>query len=172
MKNRSFEIGVLISIFVITLIGVGLYLVVDLYNKSKSYVIVSNPYSILVCTKWDCNDESDKLSTYNNKDYNIYLDGKYLGINSLYYNSGSKKFYVFKEDSAKSIYDNKSRIFAYSGKAKITQYNFDIRDATSSEISEVLSNLSIEVSDSIFSSVVSMDFDGDNSEEKIIILSD
>ena len=172
-KNISFEIFVIVILIVVSLIGFGIYLVVDLFNQSKSYVMFTNPYGILSCVKWDCQNVNNKLNDFNNKEYNIFIDGMNMGVNSLYYNNRDYKFYVFDKNN-NNIYNEEKSLIAFSGKAKVNGVKFNVQTPSIEQINLVLRNSKIEAySNSVgYSALISLDYDDDGKKEHLIILHD
>ena len=123
MKRNGFEIGVLVFMIVFSLILFGMYLLYEVYISSHSFTILVNPFSVLECKKWDCKNVSSNLDEFNNKKFNVFIDGKNVGINSVYYNQVSKKFYVFNADNENLFKSGK--LFIHDVNSKITQFNFD-----------------------------------------------
>jgi len=104
MKNRTFEVGIVILLIVVSLILFGIYLLVDLINANNTYTMFLKPYTILQCTKWDCKNVSDKLLEYNNKSYNIFFDGTIFYITILgkidYFRTNVFIVIIFNVDSS------------------------------------------------------------------------
>ncbi len=165
MKNRTFEVGIVILLIVVSLILFGIYLIVDLINANNTYTMFLKPYTILQCTKWDCKNVSDKLLEYNNKSYNIFFDGRKIGMFDLYYESREGKYYVF-DTASNNMYDGE-RLFAYSGKATLVQkdyqINTDIDDEEINDLDELIDN---DLSDSYISKI-ELDFDNDGKLESL-----
>lgn len=167
MKKNGFEIGIIICIILFSLILFGGYLLYDLYLSSKSYTMFLSPYTVLDCKKWECKNVSDKLSLYNNKAYNIFVDGKNIGVYDLYYSTGEKRFYVFNKNND-SLY-KEGVLFAYSGMLSVSQIDYQVSSINSQELSDLRKNVSenfgVEDVDK-----VTMDFDDDGSDENLYVI--
>lgn len=167
IKDKKFEITIVILIVVFSIILFGLYLIIDIINSNKTYTLFLKPYTVLNCTKWDCDNVSDKLIEYNNKPYKIYFDGKSIGSYDLYYNERNRKYYVFNKNND-NIYNNE-KLFAYTGKASIIQKNYEISEVSNDEISKLSEVSELRISrDNI--SKISMDFDNDGSLENLYVI--
>lgn len=167
MKNKSFEITIIIGLIVFSLILFGIYLIYDTYLKSKSYTLFLKPYSILECKKWDCKDISNNLREYNNKPYNTYINGNNLDIKDIYYNDRVQKFYVFDKND-NNIYDEGS-LFGYTGKAKITSTPYKIEPLTENELETLKKELKLNVNNDeiMLNSKIAIDFDNDGKIETL-----
>lgn len=164
LKDKKFEITIIVGIAVFSIILFGIYLIIDTINSNKTYTIFLKPYTILNCTKWDCENISDKLIEYNNKPYKIYLDGKSIGTYDLYYNDRNKKYYVFNKNND-NIY-NDEKLFAYTGKANISQKSYETNTLTNDEVSKLSEVVELRIDkDNI--NKVSMDFDNDGDLEDL-----
>lgn len=174
MKDKKFEIGVIILMIVVPLVLLGVYLLIDLINKSKSYTLFLEPFSIIECKKWDCKDVSEKLTDYNNKEYNVYINGKLIGINDVYYNSANNKYYVFNKNSSDNVLNKGDVFMAYKGNADVRHIMFEVKEASYEDIYAILekSKLKINFSDIGYSKVIDYDFDDDGEIEKLITLGD
>lgn len=167
MKRNGFEIGVLVFMIVFSLILFGMYLLYEVYISSHSFTILVNPFSVLECKKWDCKNVSSNLDEFNNKKFNVFIDGKNVGINSVYYNQISKKFYVFNADNENLFKSGK--LFIHDVNSKITQFNFDEENIDSEELSSLL-KVTGEKFDSNNVVKVSVDFDSDQKDECLYII--
>lgn len=171
MKNKSFEIAIIIGIIVFSLILYGTYLVYDLYIDSKSYTLLLKPYSILECKKWNCTNISNKLNQYNNKPYKTFVNGKNIGINEIYYNNVSKKYYAFNQND-ENIYKN-GTLFGYTGKANITGIPHQIDPLTDNDIDKLKKELKISFENdyAMYTGKITLDFDNDGKNETLYQLS-
>lgn len=165
-KKYGFEIGVIIALLVLSLILYGFYLIYDTYKTSKSYTLFIEPLTIIDCFNYKCENVTEHLENYNNTDYKTYIDGKYVGINKVYYNSVDRGFYIF-DDNNNNIYKNKTSMFAYSGKPNISQYNIVSNEITQSEINEIEKILDYSINNS---KKISMDFNNDGINENLYIV--
>lgn len=134
-KDKVFEFGVVVAVVVIFLILFGVCLLIDIFNSKNEYTLILKPYTILKCEKWECENVSDKLSDYNNKDYKVYLNGKNMGVNSFYYNDVKEKYYIF-DKSDNNIY-NDERSLIFSGGASINQKPYEFEDINDEEYSSL-----------------------------------
>lgn len=171
-SDKTFEIGVIIVMVSVSFVILGIYLIVNFINSKKTYTLFMRPYQILECKKWKCEDKSDKLFEYNNKPYNIYTNGEYFGLYDLYYNKANLKYYVFDQGS-KNLYNNTDLLFAYNGKANISQKRLMEITPSSNDLNAIKSKVSFDFPiDSIFSRGVKMDYDNDDEEETLIYIHD
>ncbi len=171
MKKNKFEISVLVGLIVFSLIIYGFYLVYNLYLNSKSYTLFLKPYGVLECKKWKCDEVSNKLSNYNNKEYNIVVDGDNIGKYDLYYNDVTRKYYVFNKNND-NVYDN-GNLFGYNGKANISGVKYSNNSLTTREINDLKSKNKIDFDnmDALYTEKVVLDFDNDGKSESIYIMS-
>lgn len=171
MKNRSFEIALIIGLIVFSLILYGAYLVYGLYMNSKSYTLFLKPYAILECKKWECKNISNKLNEYNNKSYQTFIDGKNIGINDIYYNNVSNKYYVFNKNND-SLYKEGS-LFGYNGNATITSQSYKIEILDNNDINKLKQelNISFENDYAMYTGKVTLDFDNDGENETLYQMS-
>lgn len=135
MKNKKFEIFIIFSLIFFSVILFAIYLIYNLYLETKSYTLILKPYGVLECKKWKCKEVFNDFNKYNNKEYNIFIDGEYKGINLLFYNSLNKRFTVFDKQN-NNLYKT-GNLFAYAGKAKITGVNYKEEDLSDSEIKTI-----------------------------------
>lgn len=168
-KNKNFEVIAIISIVLLTLLFIFIYKIIDISNKKNSYTIIFNPYSILECSKWNCMDSSSKLDEYNNKEYEILVNGVSLGKNKVFYNDRNSKLYVFDKDM-KNIYDGIDNILIYNGNINISQYNYELNEISDYRILKKLKDITkLDISlDQV--KYISYDLDNDNSNEIIYII--
>ena len=169
IKKNKFEIGIIVCLLLFSLILYGISLISDVVNSNNSYLLFLKPYTVLSCTKWKCENKSDSLFGYNNKPYYIYLNGKYVGVNDLYYNSDNEKYYVFDKNDD-NILKEDDRLFAYDGKARIVQKHFDYFDVSEKEVSKLrdFTMFDFDIENVV---KVSMDFDDDGKKENIYTVS-
>ena len=166
MKNKKFEISIIIGILVMSLILLGVYLVYSKYRKENSYNIFLSNNTGLKCFKYSCESVNFKNDNY----FKIYINGEYKGINKVKYNSANNKLYVF-DSASNNIYKDKSkRIFIYEGDTSISQIDFAMKDISSEDINLINRNINFDISDYTFAYKVVKDFDGDNSDEEIVIV--
>ena len=118
MKKRPFETIVIIFMILFSIIIFGIFLLVQVYNKNNSYTLILKPLDVIECTKWKCKSESKNFKEYNNKQYEISLDGNYMGLNDLFYNTRNNKFYVFNQYNDNIYEDN--NLLASKGKVKVS----------------------------------------------------
>jgi len=170
-SDRTFEVGVIVVMVSVSFVALGIYLIVDFINSKKTYTLFMRPYQILECKKWECEDKSDKLVDYNNKKYKIYVDEDYLGEYDLYYNKANLKYYVF-DDKDMNLYDNKGLIFAYSGKASISQSRLLEVTLTDDIIDALRDKSKYEIPSNFYGKGVRMDFDNDGEDEMIVYIHD
>lgn len=170
-KDRTFEIGVIVLMVSVSFVLLGIFLIIDIINSKKTYTIFMRPYQILECKKWDCEDKSDKSLEFNNKPYKIYTNGSYLGEYKLYYNQANSKYYVFDSDS-NNLYNNGDLLFAYSGKASISQKKLFEFTPSSDEINMIRDKSTYKFPSNVFSKGVKMDFDNDGDEETLLYIHD
>lgn len=171
MKNKGFEVGVIVFLIVFSLIIFGLYLVYDLYMNTKSYTLILKPYTVLECKKWDCKNFSNDFDKYNKKDYNIYINGKNVGVNLLTYNKVTQKFHIYDKNN-NSVYNDGS-LFGVTGKAKVDGISYNLNELTEDEINYIKNknNLKFDIMDALYTSKVALDFDNDGENETIYQLS-
>lgn len=171
MKDKKFEISIIISLIVISLIIYGFYLIYNLYADSKSYTLFLKPYGVIECKKWECTDKSINLSDYNNKEYNVVVDGENLGKNALYYNDVTRKFYVFNKNND-SLFDE-GNLFGYNGKVSISGVRYSNKSLTTSEINDlkVKNKIDFDNMDALYTEKVVLDFDNDGKSESLYIMS-
>lgn len=166
MKNKKFEVSIIIGILVMSLILLGIYLVYSKYRKENSYNIFLSNNTGLKCFKYLCESVNFKNDNY----FKIYINGEYKGINKVKYNSANNKLYVF-DSASNNIYKDKSkRIFIYEGNTNISQIDFTTNDITNEDISLINKNINYDISDYTFAYKVVKDFDSDNTNEEIIIV--
>lgn len=167
MKDRKFEIGVMVVIVTFSFLMLACYLIYDFMLDSKTYTLFLKPFKILECRKWNCEDVSNNLDKYNNKKYNVVVNGTNLGYNSLYYNKANSKFYVFNKNN-ENLYDD-GNIFGYSGKAKISARDYRIDKLQSNDFSYIKEKWNLDFNESyvIDSGKISIDFDNDESLETL-----
>lgn len=170
-NDRTFEVGVIIVMVSISVILLGIYLIINFINSKKTYTILMRPYQILECKKWKCEDKSDKLFEHNNKQYNIYTNGNFLGVYDLYYNKANLKYYVFDKND-NNIYDNESLLFAYNGKASISQKRLMEVTLSDDEINIIRDKAQYKFPTNVYSKGVKMDFDDDGEEELVAYIHD
>lgn len=166
-NNKSFEIGIIVFMIVFSLIIFGIYLLVDLYKEKNTYTLFTNPFQILKCVKFKCEDVSEKLEDYNNNKYNIFLDGKSIGENKLYYSKNNNKFYVFNTFN-NNIYNNE-RLLAING-MNIKEYDFNLTAVSNNEVRSIIDD-KYNASLVDYSYKIDMDFDGDNESESLYLFS-
>lgn len=171
MKNKKFEISIMIGLIVISIIIYGFYLIFNLFSSSKSYTLFLKPYGILECKKWKCDEKSNKLNEYNNKEFNIVIDGVNIGKHKMYYNDITRKYYVFNENND-SLYKN-GNLFGYNGKVNISGVNYFSSELTTREINDLKSKNKIDFDnmDALYTEKVVLDFDNDGENESIYIIS-
>lgn len=167
IKDKKFEITIVFTIVVFSIILFGLYLIIDTINSKKTYTLFLKPYTILECTKWDCENVSSKLIEYNNKQYKLFLNGKSIGTYDLYYNDRSKKYYIFNNNND-NIYNNE-KLFAYMGKVSINQKNYETSDITIEELIKLSSVADLTI-DKDNVNKISLDFDNDGTLEDIYLV--
>jgi len=167
IKNKGFEIWLIIILGVFSLILFGVYLAVNLFGSKNEYLLFLKPYTILECKKWNCENVSDKLSNYNNKDYKVYFDGEEKGLYNVFYNNKNDKFYVFDKLN-NNIYKNE-RFLIYSGKANIVQRKLEYLDIEEDEYRDLMGIISepFKMEDVTKSNY---DFDGDGKTESIFVI--
>ncbi len=170
-KDFTFEIGLVFVILVFSLLLFGIYLIIDLFKSERKYTLFLMPYTILECEKWECDNVSDKLNEYNNKEYNVFFDGNKAGVFDVYYNNIDDDFYVFNNANENIFKDQV--MFAYKGKANVSQIGFEKIDVSEEEMYDLRDIKDLK--DLFFSreniSKVIMDFDGDSSLESLYVIS-
>lgn len=166
-KNNLFEMGIIIAMLVFSLLLFGIYLIFDLFSSKKDYILFLNPYTILKCEKWNCENVSDDLLKYNNKSYNIYFNNSYVGKKDLYYDQNEKKYYVFNEQN-KNIY-NYERLLAFSGRASIKSINFNEEEISASDLEFIRDKFNDSLDYSNVSKIV-LDFDDDSKIETLYLI--
>ena len=92
MKDRKFEISIMIILFTFAVVVIGCYLIYGIILEKQSYTLFLKPYRVLECKKWNCEDVSNDVNKYNNKEYNTIVNGIDFGVNYIYYNKGSDKY--------------------------------------------------------------------------------
>lgn len=168
-KNKNFEILVIIGLVILTLLLIGIYKIIEINKKRNIYTMIFSPYSILECSKWECLDKSNDLNLYNNKNYNIFINGKYYGKQKLFYNDRNSKFYVFDEEN-KNIYNSDDNLFTYDGSISIIQYNYTINDLKDYNVlNELINTTDLEINLNQVK-YVSYDFDNDNNNENLYLI--
>lgn len=167
MKNKKFEIFIIFSLIFFSVILFAIYLIYNLYLETKSYTLILKPYGVLECKKWKCKEVFNDFNKYNNKEYNIFIDGEYKGINLLFYNSLNKRFTVFDKQN-NNLYKT-GNLFAYAGKAKITGVNYKEEDLSDSEIKTIKNKekLNFDLIDALYRQKIILDFDNDGEDEVI-----
>lgn len=166
MKNKQFEISIIICILVMSLILLGIYLVYSKYRKENSYNIFLSNNNGLKCFKYSC----ESVTFENDGYYKIYINGEYKGINKVKYNDSNNKLYVF-DNFSNNIYKDKSKkIFIYDGNASISQIDFATMDIDRENIDLISQNINYDISDYTFAYKVKNDFDNDGDNEEIAIV--
>ncbi len=167
MKDRKFEIGVMIFIVTFTAVVIGGYLIYDIILSKQSYTLFLKPFKILDCKKWKCEDVSKDIDKYNNKKYNVVIDGEDVGVNSLYFNSANSKYYVFNDEN-QNLYSNGS-LFGYTGKVSISPVKYDIEKISKDDFNNFKDKLNIDFNENyiIDEGKISLDFDDDGKLETL-----
>ncbi len=167
-KNNKFEIGIIISLIILTIILFGIYLIIEIINKKNSYTLFMYPYQILECTKWKCEDNSKNISKYNSNTYKTYIEGEYKGENKVLYNDKTSKMYVF-DNKNNNIFKDKTFLLAYNGYPSITQLNTTLRDLEDYDIVNKLSEISDIKLKKNQIKYINYDFDNDGKNEYLYI---
>ena len=68
MKDRKFEISIMIILFTFAVVVIGCYLIYGIILEKQSYTLFLKPYRVLKCKKWNCEDVSNDVNKYNNKE--------------------------------------------------------------------------------------------------------
>lgn len=171
MKDRKFEISIIVFMVVFSIIIFGASLLIQYINKKNTYILITNPYSIFECKKNKCEDVSDNLEEYNNKEYNVYKNYFERGINKVFYNESNNTFHVYDSFNNNIYEDINDSLLAYSGKIELTVNDFNIEEMNINKVYEVLYNADINYqSDDLFSQKISLDFDFDTEYENLYII--
>lgn len=170
MKNKRFEIFIIVFLVVFALIIFGIYLIFNKINESNEYVLIIKPYSVLSCKKFNCENVSSNKEEYNSKQYETYINNTYSGSNEIYYNSSNQEFYV--NSASKNIFDNSSSLLGISGKTKISVIKAEYETVNSEELDVLSNNININLMNYnlFYPRKVLMDFDGDEKLESLYII--
>lgn len=167
MKDRKFEISIMIILFTFAVVVIGCYLIYGIILEKQSYTLFLKPYRVLKCKKWNCEDVSNDVNKYNNKEYNTIVNGIDFGVNYIYYNKGSDKYYVFNTKN-ENLYSSGS-LFGYSSKISISAPSYQVKEITKSDYSRIKDNLKLDFDENyiIDSGKISLDFDNDGELENL-----
>ena len=174
MKNKKFEYKVIMIIIVISIITFGLYLIYDQYKKNHEFILFTKPYNIVKCVNYKCENISNK-DEYNNQKFNVYINGQYVGVNTLYYNANNGKYYVFN-DNNRNLFDNNLDTFdvyyyllGINGKIDVVAKQVTNETMTLSDFNNLskLIGINLEYYDDVPLYKHIADFDGDGKNETI-----
>lgn len=168
-KDNKFEIGLMFTLGFITLLILGIYFIIEILNKKNTYTLITYPFSIIECVKWNCKDISKDLTAYNNLKYNTYIDGQNYNTNKLFYDGSSSKMYIFNKDN-KNIFKNGEYALMYEGSPEITQYYFETNTLEDNEVINELSDLTKQPLNKNNIQYITHDFDGDKDNETIYLI--
>lgn len=171
MKDKKFEVFIIISIIFISIVIYAFYLIYDKYKSNNSYTLFLSSTTILDCYKYKCNNVTDNIDDYNNKDYYTYIDNEYKGINNVYYNSNNDKLYIFDSLNNNINKDEYKRPFIYSGNVKINTLNYTKEEISLYDINLIQNKINYNISNYTYGYKISIDIDNDNNLEYIIVLS-
>lgn len=159
----------IIVVAIILIYVLCVYIYVSYNNKTKEkkvqmdYLVTKNSnYIISNTNEWQIEND---INIFNWKNYNIYIDNKYLGQYNLQYN---KKWYIFNDKRESIKYEGK--MIAYSGNnIKIKEYNVtDIDDSDKIIIDKYLINNGIDlVQYKTINAKYKINIDNDEEEEII-----
>lgn len=167
MKNKKFEINIIIGLLILSIILLGISLIYNKYRKENTYNIFLSYNNYIKCYKYTCEDDTFINDSY----YKVYIAGEYKGLNKVKYNTNNDKLYIFNSGNDNIYKDKSKRIFIYSGDTNIKQIDFDYKEVSYEEINLINKNIDYDISNYTFSYKVEEDFDNDGINEKIVILS-
>ena len=174
--RKKFEIGKRYKIIgiILTVYLIGFFLIFGLSNvkdgKRKLTLLVGDN------TFWRYSDKSwlnittkETINSLNWQKYKVYLDNKYFGEYSLWYDDS--KWYAFKSDKSAVIMEGD--LLAYSSNFDLDIKEFEIKENTNNTyVHQVLAKNELPTSSQMtINSVVKVDIDNDGIEEEIYTIS-
>lgn len=167
MKDRKFEVSIMIILFTFTVVVIGCYMIYNIIISKQTYTLFLKPYKVLECKKWNCEDVTEDSIKYNNKEYNVVINGEDIGVNSLYYNKANDKYYVFNKNNENLYKDG--NLFGYTGKISISSPSYKVEQISSNDYSDIKNKLKIDFNEDyiIDNGKISLDFDGDGKNETL-----
>lgn len=166
MKNKKFEINIIIGLLILSIILLGISLIYNKYRKENTYNIFLSYNNYIKCYKYTCEDDTFINDSY----YKVYIAGEYKGLNKVKYNTNNDKLYIFNSNSNNIYKDKSKRIFIYTGDTNIKQIDFTTEEVTTNEVNLISNSIDYDISNYTFAYKVVKDFDNDKENEKIIII--
>lgn len=171
MKNRRFEIMIIVFMVIFALILFGISLIFNFIEERNSYTMIISPFSIFDCKKYECTNVSDKIEEYNNKEYNIFINNIDKGNNKLFYNVANNTFHIYDVFNNNIYNDINYSLFANSGNARIINIDYNMENMNENEILKVLSEANIDNNgEEVFGQKIVLDMDDDTKEESLYIV--
>lgn len=167
MKNKKFEIWVIIFMVIFALIIFGFYLIYNYIVISNTFILFLKPSYILTCYKYDCKTLS--LNDYNNKNYDTYINNNYIGNYRLYYDEVGDDYYMFDIMNHGSIVSAYDKMLGIQGNVSVIDFNEE--EMTKDEINYIDNKLDFNLYNPTLAYKIVKDFDNDGNNETIYTIS-
>ena len=163
MKNNRFEITIIISLLVVSVIIFFLYQLFDLiFNKDK-FIIITNPINVISCKKGECNSETN-YKGYASSKYYLYINDEIIENTKFKYNEGLRELSVYsKSEEEVASYSDR---FMLSNSKKLRFYDFDEETMNDSEIRRLAGNYEYPV----YANKIVLDLDNDGNYETLYFM--